>query len=412
MEDPRVGPLDLQGRPEKENLVMLGRQLRTGALLIGLLAPAVHGWSQQAVPQTPATEITYVGRVEEASARSMLNDPVAPDYGLMGARFAVEELNANGRFLGVTYALKTRVLAADEDAHTALSGLLAEGSRLIVSDLNDTDLAALAPLAAPADALVIDARSSADNLRQPLCEGHVFHVLPSWGMRAEALAKFLADKHWTRWLLLTGKSGDDEAYAAALRRAGQGVSAQIVGSHVYTPSGAQEGAPTAEEIQRQILAVTRAPVPYDLALVADSRDTFGERVLFNTAAPVLVAGTHGLRAVAWDPQFADFAARGLQYRFMKAASRTMSERDYGNWLAVSILGEAVTRGGASDARTARVYLTSSAFSMAAFKGQGLTFRPQDLQLRQPLLLFGPRQLVAIVPDATAAPAIGDCVVHH
>ena len=43
-------------------------------------------------------------------------------------------------------------------------------------------------------------------------------------------------------------------------------------------------------------------------------------------------------------------------------------------------------------------MLSKDFEVAGFKGQGMTFRPWDRQLRQPILLSGPRALVSISPQ--------------
>ena len=41
------------------------------------------------------------------------------------------------------------------------------------------------------------------------------------------------------------------------------------------------------------------------------------------------------------------------------------------------------------------YLRSDAFQIAAFKGEGLSFRQWNQQLRQPILLVNPRVLVSV-----------------
>ncbi len=106
-------------------------------------------------------------------------------------------------------------------------------------------------------------------------------------------------------------------------------------------------------------------------------------------------------AEAWDPQFREYAARGVLYRFFKAASRQMTERDYGNSLAMAVIAEAVVRGGNADPAAIESYILSDSFSLAANKGEGVTFRRWDQQLRQPLLLFGPRMLVSMAPQSDA-----------
>ncbi len=77
----------------------------------------------------------------------------------------------------------------------------------------------------------------------------------------------------------------------------------------------------------------------------------------------------------------------------------MTERDYGVWMAVRAVGE----GGDANAvrsrpRTSAAYVRSPEFELAAFKGQGLTFRDWNGQLRQPILIAGPRVLVSVSPQ--------------
>jgi ABC transporter substrate binding protein (PQQ-dependent alcohol dehydrogenase system) len=76
----------------------------------------------------------------------------------------------------------------------------------------------------------------------------------------------------------------------------------------------------------------------------------------------------------------------------------MTERDYSGWLAVRAFGEAVTRTGSADPEVLRQYLMSDKFEVAGFKSQGMNFRKWDRQLRQPVLLAGPRALVSVSPQ--------------
>jgi len=76
----------------------------------------------------------------------------------------------------------------------------------------------------------------------------------------------------------------------------------------------------------------------------------------------------------------------------------MTERDYSAWLAVRTFGEAVTRTNSAESAVLRSYLMSDKFEVAGFKSQGMNFRRWDRQLRQPILLAGPRALVSISPQ--------------
>jgi ABC transporter substrate binding protein (PQQ-dependent alcohol dehydrogenase system) len=88
----------------------------------------------------------------------------------------------------------------------------------------------------------------------------------------------------------------------------------------------------------------------------------------------------------------------MQNRFERFAKRVMTERDYSGWIAVRAVGEAVTRSGKSAVPDIRKYLTSDEFTVAAFKGEGLSFRRGDCKLRQPLLITGALLLVSMSPQ--------------
>jgi ABC transporter substrate binding protein (PQQ-dependent alcohol dehydrogenase system) len=374
------------------------RALVAYAMTVIFVLVCTPGWGQSAPGTIAAIPILYLSKNYVDPARASLIDPVAANYGLQGAQFGIEEINKNGRFLGKQYELMRVSVPADGDIKAAARAAIAAGHLLIIADLTAADLLTVADLPEAREAVLLDARTSDDSLRQQDCRDNVFHLLPNWAMRADALSQYLAQKHWRRWLLVTGVAPEDQAYVAAIKRAASKVGAKIVAEKRYEYRTDDENEPGGhEQLQSQIPGLTHTAASYDVLMVADHRDAFGDYLLFNTWDSRLVAGTHGLVAEAWDHQFREYAARGVLYRFFLAASREMTERDYGNWLAASIFGEAITRGGHVDAAAVKAYLLSDGFSVAAFKGEGLTFRQWDHQLRQPVLLFGPHMLVSMAP---------------
>jgi len=68
------------------------------------------------------------------------------------------------------------------------------------------------------------------------------------------------------------------------------------------------------------------------------------------------------------------------------------------WTAVRMIGEAASRSGSGDAGKMLAYMKGPDFSVAAFKGQKLTLRDWNLQLRQPILLFDGRNTVSVSPQ--------------
>ena len=76
----------------------------------------------------------------------------------------------------------------------------------------------------------------------------------------------------------------------------------------------------------------------------------------------------------------------------------MTERDYAAWAAMRTFGEAVTNTGSKEPGILRKFILSDRFKLAGFKGVALTFRDWNGQLRQPVLVVGPRMLVSVSPQ--------------
>src|SRR5207237_8604240 len=85
-------------------------------------------------------------------------------------------------------------------------------------------------------------------------------------------------------------------------------------------------------------------------------------------------------------------------RFMKLNARHMTALDMQAWTAVRMVGEAISRTNSSDPKTLSNFLKGPDFSIAAFKGQRLTLRDWNLQLRQPILLVDGRMVVSVSPQ--------------
>lgn len=68
------------------------------------------------------------------------------------------------------------------------------------------------------------------------------------------------------------------------------------------------------------------------------------------------------------------------------------------WTAVRVIGEAASRTQSVDPATIDAFIKSPDFTVAAFKGQRLTFRDWDWQLRQPVLLGTEASVVSSSPQ--------------
>ncbi len=377
------------------------RRREAGRALVGALMAVAIGWPVFAARAADPLEvkITYVTQDEDRVAPLSLLDSLLPDEGVMGARQAIKENQTTGSFLGQTFELNEVLVPKGGDLVAAFKAALAAGQRLFILDLHADQLLALADLPEAAGAVLFNSRAEDDRLRVTDCRANLFHIMPSRAMKADALAEYLIWKKWNRWFLLHGTREPDLAFAAAIERAAKKFGAKIVESRAYEYVATARRTDSGHvQIQRQIPVFTQNAPDYDVVMVADESDIFGEYLPGRTWDPRPVAGTQGMIASAWHRSNEQWGATQMQRRFQKFAGRWMTERDYTAWLAVRTIGEAVTRTKSVDPKVVRDYLRSDRFEIAAFKGEGLTFRTWNQQMRQPILIVEPRMLVSVSPQ--------------
>ena len=352
-----------------------------------------------ALRDTKTVDIVYLGKRYKEPIPLSLMEPVLTDKGVQGARLGIRDNNATARFLGVETALTEHIVPEDGDVAAEAKALLADGPRLIVADLESADLLAVADLPEARDSLIVNMRSADDRLRQEDCRANVVHVVPNWAMRADALAQYLIWKKWPRWMIVKGVDPKDDAYAEAVKRASQRFGGKVVEERTYEfEAGSRRVESGHQQIQSQIPMITRDAPDHDVIFVIDTNEAFGLYLQYRTAEPDPVVGTHGLTAATWHRAFEQWGGMSLQSAFQDLADRHMTERDYGGWLAVRTFGEAAARSDKRDVESLRDYILSKKFRVAGFKGQKMTVRPWDHQLRQPILIMGPQALVSLSPQ--------------
>lgn len=344
-------------------------------------------------------KITYLGRQEPLRTPLSLVEPILPDEGAKGAEQGIKDDATTGQFLGHNYKLERIVVPADADLAAAFKQALGQGDRLFVSDLRKPDLLTIAPLADAAGALVFNGRVEDDDLRTDQCFKNTFHTAPSRSMKTDTLAQYLIWKRWPRWFLVYGSHPEDKLLADAYRRSAEKFGAKIVAEKVYEDTGGARRTDTGHvQIQAQVPAFTQDGGDYDVLIAADETDVFAEYLPYNTWQARPVAGSVGLVPSAWSRVHEQWAGTQMQRRFEKTAGRPMTERDYNVWLAVRAIGEAVTRAQTTDPAALHDYMLSDKFEVGGFKGQGLSFRRWDQQVREPMLLVTPRMLVSVSPQ--------------
>jgi ABC transporter substrate binding protein (PQQ-dependent alcohol dehydrogenase system) len=359
-----------------------------------LLATAPAG----AADANATVGIVWLALAEHRSLpQSYLDQPPADD-GLQGARLALADNQTTGRFVQQEYHLEEAIEPDAEGVLAAFKRLQAAGYRSFVTDLPAKLLLQVADLAQAKDATLLDATATDDMLRAEGCRRNVLHLLPSRAMLADALMQYLTVKKWQRILLVTGPDEADKAYAAALRRSAHKFQVHIVEDKPWTyDPGARRTDTGHYAVEAEVARFTQG-ISYDVLVVADEAQNFGDDLSYRTTDPRPVAGTQGLTPAAWTRAFEQWGGTQLQNRFLKQAGRWMTERDYGAWMAVRAFGEAAVRSNSTDPAMMATFMHGPTFELAAFKGARLSFRDWDGQLRQPVLLADARSLVSVSPQ--------------
>jgi len=88
--------------------------------------------------------------------------------------------------------------------------------------------------------------------------------------------------------------------------------------------------------------------------------------------------------VAWDPSLSRYGADTLNQRFHARFGQPMTSDAWTGWFAVKVLWESMLRAKAADGRAIGVYLDRETTQFDGHKGQPLSFRAWDHQLRQPV----------------------------
>ena len=343
-------------------------------------------------------KIGYLRQLPSKIRLSLIDVPAAND-GLAGAQLATEDDNATGRFLHQRYTLVERVLGEGDDPVAAMNALADQGVSFIVTGLDADRLLKVADAGQARGETLINASAPDERLRERDCRANVIHVAPTRSMLADALAQYLIWKKWDKWVLLRGSHENDGLFAEALRHAATRFGARIVEEREFRDNGgARRTDSGVAEIQRQMPVVTQGLPAHDVLVAADESEVFAGYLPYRTWDARPVAGSAGLVPVSWNAAFDQWGAVQLQNRFTKAFQRPMTSQDIQAWTAVRMIGEAAVRSGSADSGKMLAYIKGPEFSVAAFKGQKLTLRDWNLQLRQPILLFDGRNTVSVSPQ--------------
>lgn len=371
--------------PFREDAMTASRPSLALAALVALAVPAPAQDAKLTIP------VLYLRQeVEQPPVLSNL-DPIPEDLGIAGADLAMQDTRTTGAFLGHDYTLDIVSLPPGADLATEAAAALADHT-LILLDAPAQDILTVTDLPQAEGKLFLNVAAPDEALRSADCRANLLHTIPEDAARTDAIMQVLARKQWVNLALIIGPKDADKTFADHLRRSAAKFGLTIVAEKDWTFD-----TDLRESVMDEIPRFLQDLPDHDVLLVADETDDFGRYVEHNQWLPRPVAGSDGLRPLAWSHVIEAWGAVQLQNRFEDTAERNMQSRDYAAWAAVRAIGEAVTRTGSADPATLRAFMLSPDFQLDGFKGRALSFRTWNGQLRQPIAVANARALVTLAP---------------
>ena len=358
---------------------------------IGIVLAAIS------IARADEIKIGYLRLPESKAAISLLDVP-PPNDGIAGAILAIEDNNTTGRFLDQQFLLEDVRLKATDDPAAALTALADKGVSLVIAALPADALLKAADAARARHPVLQRRRDRRPAARGGLPRQRDPHRADAFDARRRPRA--ISRLEEMAALAARGRlARRRQAFADALRRAATRFGAKIVQERTFEDTGgARRTDSGVAQIQRQIPVFTQSAPDYDVLVAADESEVFASYLPYRTWDPRPVAGSAGLVPKSWDAAQDQWGAVQMQNRFFKLNSRRMTALDMQAWTAARMIGEAASRTRSGDPKAVLEFLKGPDFALAAFKGQRLTLRDWNLQLRQPILLADGRMVVSVSPQ--------------
>ena len=363
-------------------------------LILAMLAGATL--TARAQTPLPTVPIAYMELADDARyepirayGRLVLE---ARDHPYAGAQAGLDDARALSRAIGAEHKL-TRVTAKSAAGMAeAVVKANDEGVNFFLIDAPADALRLVAAAMKGRDALLFNVSAPEDSLRRDLCAAEVVHTMPSRAQLMDGLTQFLVSRKWRDYLVLRGPRPADLETAAAFERSAKKFGARIVATRDFTP-----GTDPREREKNNVALLSAVNRDWDVTFVADVDFDFAREISYRTIRPRPVVGAIDLIPVAWHWTWDHNGAPQLNTRFTRlSGGRHMSGADWGAWMAVKIIAQSGLRTKSIDFKTRRAFILKDGY-FDGDKGEPMSIRPWDHQLRQAVLLASPFSVVAAAP---------------
>ncbi len=390
-------------RPSRRQLMVSGGAAAASAGLLPVARAQGLG-----IPEMRIATI-FPARTGLSTVRTSIND-YPGDGGRMGAILGEtaigEEANALGTFLDVLLANSPSPEAARRAADRMIE---IEDICAIIGGVGEGQAEVLSEVAGRAGVPFFNVGSSVDALRQGACNRFTFHVEASAAMYLDALAELGASADHRRWFLVYEDTDDGKALQRramrAIERHGAG-GATVGGAAVEREQPVYVNEVNLLDHVGSDVVLLLLPAIDQIAFL-NQMETLGVMTPALTF-PDVVSQTRDYiaaarfqseinnpryRVASWETTVQTNGAAAFNNRFMGRWSEPVDPTAWASFAAVRILWETVKAVGSLDSMAIVEHLESPAAVFDVMKGPGVSFRPWDHQLRQPLYLVSVDQQV-------------------
>jgi ABC-type branched-subunit amino acid transport system substrate-binding protein len=332
---------------------------------------------------------------EEVVIGVLVGPGEAGRHAVAAAQLAAEEANYIAAAFGKVVRVLTEVATSPDDADKKAGKLVRQGgAKAIVGGGDDFLSQSIQAATAREGIIYLNTMSRSEALRGARCQRLTFHVEASLAMYADAIGQWLirgAKK--TRWAFLTpdteaGAEIEQLAERALKRQGGSTVGRQVVaaGTRDYRAALTSMAKASPDVLVINLggpsLLTALAQIK-ELGLQVEVAGVVMEATEFWQAEPANLAGVW---PALWFHGFDRYSGRELNKRLAEAIGQPAESRSWANFTAAKTVWEAVLRGGRTDTAGLVSFLEKGQ-GLDAHKGQPLTFRSWDHQLRQPLMVL-------------------------
>jgi ABC transporter substrate binding protein (PQQ-dependent alcohol dehydrogenase system) len=319
-----------------------------------------------------------------------------------GAALGLEELKSLNRITKTHFAMERVSGTGSADLIAAVERMVESGSRYFLIDAPDDVVAEVAAGTRDHGIALFNTTATGDALRSELCQPHLFHTAASRTMLSDALSQYLVARKWHEILVLQGPLPQDKETVAAFERSSVLFGLEIIAIRDFVLGND----PRARELNDLDFLTgglgsnydfLSSGDDYDVVFVADADGEFALGVPYATQEPAPVVGASGLVPRIWHWSYMRHGAPQVHGRFERKFGRRMGESDWGAWVAMKTIGNAIARTKSTDVAAIVETLRGGTFKVDGSKGPGMSFRPWNNQLRQPILLTRENWTVARAP---------------